>query len=197
MVTLALVATVTLGKMLDQKNTTGDVTEYVRAANVSKDGSLLIEDLKSMPMTPDERARLNIRAGDTIMIEGGDAGRVAFVDEDLPGLAFQKTVMRIRPRQELVEPRFLFHTLRRAHRSGRIALDHSVSTIPHFPAEKAERLIVGIPPLAEQHRIVAHLDEETSQIDDMIADAQRLKGLLAERRSTLITDVVTGRKVVA
>ena len=57
-------------------------------------------------------------------------------------------------------------------------------------------LEIPLPSLDEQLRIVAELDEQTAQIDDMIADAQRLKGLLAERRSTLITEVVTGRKEV-
>lgn len=57
-------------------------------------------------------------------------------------------------------------------------------------------LPVSFVPIYEQRRIVAELDEQTTRIDDMIADAQRLKALLAERRSTLITEVVTGRKEV-
>lgn len=48
----------------------------------------------------------------------------------------------------------------------------------------------------EQRRIVRELDEQTARIGEMIADAQRLKALLAERRSTLITEVVTGKKEV-
>lgn len=55
---------------------------------------------------------------------------------------------------------------------------------------------IVVPPRDEQCRIVAELDEQTARIDDMIADAERLKGLLAERCSTLITDVVTGKKEV-
>lgn len=48
----------------------------------------------------------------------------------------------------------------------------------------------------EQARIVAELNEQTARIEDMVADATRLKTLLAERRSTLITEVVTGQKEV-
>lgn len=58
------------------------------------------------------------------------------------------------------------------------------------------RVQIALPPLDAQRRIIAELDEQTARLDDMIADAQRLKALLAERRSTLITDVVTGRKEV-
>lgn len=55
---------------------------------------------------------------------------------------------------------------------------------------------IVVPPMSEQRRIVAEIDEATSQIDSMIADAQRLKALLAERRTNLITEVVTGRMEV-
>ncbi|WP_052459884.1 restriction endonuclease subunit S [Tessaracoccus massiliensis] len=55
---------------------------------------------------------------------------------------------------------------------------------------------IPVPPLDKQRHIAAELDAQTARIDDMIADAQRLKELLVERRSTLITEVVTGRKEV-
>lgn len=68
-------------------------------------------------------------------------------------------------------------------------------------AKRVTKTVLGMmpapmPPLDEQRRIAAELDAQIGRIDDMIADAQRLKALLAERRSTLITEVVTGRKDV-
>lgn len=57
-------------------------------------------------------------------------------------------------------------------------------------------LPVPVPPQDEQARIVAEIDGQTARITDMIADANRLKTLLAERRSTLITRVLTGAKEV-
>jgi len=63
--------------------------------------------------------------------------------------------------------------------------------------EDFANLRIPLPALPEQRCIVEQLDRETAQIDDMIADAQKLKCLLTERRTTLITDVITGRKEVA
>ena len=57
-------------------------------------------------------------------------------------------------------------------------------------------LMVPMPPLAEQTRIADHLDEVTGKIDHMLAKTAELKSLLIERRSALITDVVTGKKQV-
>ena len=62
--------------------------------------------------------------------------------------------------------------------------------------EDMAHLTIPVPPLPEQRRIAAELDEQTSRIDDMVADASQLNTLLAERRATLITEVVTGTKEV-
>jgi type I restriction enzyme S subunit len=52
------------------------------------------------------------------------------------------------------------------------------------------------PPLNEQKRIVAHLDEHTAKIDRLIAKAERFIELSTERRTALITSAVTGQIAV-
>lgn len=58
-------------------------------------------------------------------------------------------------------------------------------------------LEIPLPSEPEQKRIADHLDKVTSRIDTMLEKVAELKSLLTERRSALITDVVTGRKEVA
>jgi len=50
-----------------------------------------------------------------------------------------------------------------------------------------------VPPLAEQHAIVAHIATETAKLDKLRASAERTIALLKERRSALITAAVTGK----
>jgi type I restriction enzyme, S subunit len=52
---------------------------------------------------------------------------------------------------------------------------------------------VVVPPLAEQRRIVAHLDAQTAKIDVLIAKTERFIALVRERRAALITAAVTGQ----
>lgn len=52
---------------------------------------------------------------------------------------------------------------------------------------------IPLPPLEEQRRIVEYLDEETAKIDSLIAETERFVQLSRERRSALITAVVTGQ----
>jgi type I restriction enzyme S subunit len=50
-----------------------------------------------------------------------------------------------------------------------------------------------LPPLDEQRRIADHLDEQTTQIEALIAEIEAFIELSRERRSALITVAVTGQ----
>lgn len=99
---------------------------------------------------------------------------------------------------DTVDPDYLHVVLRSAH----MVPQYRVRSKGVRPAqwrlywEDMAPLGIPLPSLDEQRRIVAELDASTARIDAMVADAKRLKALLAERKSALITEAVTGRKEV-
>jgi type I restriction enzyme S subunit len=52
---------------------------------------------------------------------------------------------------------------------------------------------IAVPPIDEQQRITAYLDEQTAKIDMLIAETERFIELALERRAALITAAVTGQ----
>jgi type I restriction enzyme S subunit len=58
-------------------------------------------------------------------------------------------------------------------------------------------VFLPVPPIAEQHDIVAHITDETRRLDKLRLAAERSIALLRERRSALISAVVTGQLRVA
>ncbi|GAA0395836.1 restriction endonuclease subunit S [Micromonospora gifhornensis] len=52
---------------------------------------------------------------------------------------------------------------------------------------------IAVPPIDEQQRITAYLDDQTAKIDTLIAEAERFIELARERRAALITAAVTGQ----
>ena len=52
-------------------------------------------------------------------------------------------------------------------------------------------ILLGMPPLPEQIRIAALLDQETAKIDELVAEQQRLMELLKEKRQAVISHAVT------
>ena len=53
-----------------------------------------------------------------------------------------------------------------------------------------------LPPVEEQERIVAFLDERTGMMDEVIAKEEERIVLLKEYRQSLISEVVTGKRRV-
>ena len=112
---------------------------------------------------------------------------------DLPALLLQR-VLRLRPTAGSAEF-FMLILMTRAFQDYATPEATGIS-VPHISESQVMDFRVPVPSSDEQARRAASILRQTSRIDDMITDAQRLKALLAERRSTLITEVVTGRKEV-
>lgn len=71
--------------------------------------------------------------------------------------------------------------------------DENGSTKGGLTCHDLSNLKLARPPLEEQQRIVAYLDEQTSKIDALIAKTREHITLAKERRAALITAAVTGQ----
>lgn len=58
------------------------------------------------------------------------------------------------------------------------------------------QIIIPYPPLDEQQQIADYLDSKCSEIDAIIADKKRQRGILADYKKSLIYECVTGKKEV-
>jgi type I restriction enzyme S subunit len=177
-------AIVTLGKMLQSKDSGSDVcAPYMRAANVQPDGVLALDDVNEMWFGDAELEQLSIRAGDVVVVEGGQGGfgRAAYVDEDLPGWGFQNSINRLRPFGDF-DGRFIAFYLIALRASGFIRAYSNAVSMPHLTAEKLARIPMPLPHLEEQRAIADYLDRETARIDTLIKEQQRLIDMLRERR---------------
>ncbi|MBN6810729.1 restriction endonuclease subunit S [Kocuria marina] len=188
--------TIALGKMLDTKqlDSTSTMHPYLRAANVQPLGVLKMDGLKKMRFTDHEKRALTILAGDVVVVEGGVGGfgRAAFVPTDLPGVGFQNSIIRVRPNKQS-DGRFIAYALILLRHRGYINTVSSVSSMPHFTAEKVARTPVPRLPRARQSEIANELDSLWRTHSIASADAQIAIDLARERRAALITAAVTGQ----
>ncbi len=186
-------ATVTLGKMLQSEDSGGDVdAPYLRAANVQPDGVLALDDVNEMWFGEVELEQLSIQAGDVVVVEGGQGGfgRAAYVDEDLLGWGFQNSINRLRPIGDF-DGRFIAFYLIALRASGFIRSYANVVSMPHLTAEKLASIQIPLPPLEKQHAIADYLDRETTRIDTLIDEQQRLIEMLRERRAAVVASALT------
>lgn len=183
---------VVLGKMLDagREPVAGELAmPYVRAANI-QESELRLDDLNSMPMTAPEIARLDLLSGDLLVVEGGAVGVNQYLQDDLPGISFQKTVNRVRPRGA-GSSEYLGLVLDVLRWRGVIDMICNKSTIAHFTAEKLAALRVPWPPVSRQFEIAQEVRALRNDVSLLSERAQDAVGLLRERRQALISAAVT------
>ncbi|MGC5033026.1 restriction endonuclease subunit S [Micromonospora sp. DT229] len=185
-----------LGKMLDAGRAVRDgdhLRPYVRAADVRADGSVNLVDLNEMPFSEAEMEVFDLRAGDVLLIEGGaTVGRPGFMFDSAPGIAFQKTVNRLRVGPQ-ADARFVYWSMLRLYESAYYANHYGAVSFVHLTGEKLREIELYLPRLDEQRAIAVYLDEQTAKIDALIAETVRFIELARERRAALITAAVTGQ----
>jgi type I restriction enzyme S subunit len=156
-----------LGKMLDQKQQTGQhLRPYLRNANVQWFRFDVSEVFK---MDFDEKARkvFRLKGGDLLICEGGEPGRAAVWRGEIEECYYQKALHRARPRAGLAISEFLAWQLWFLANRGGLG-DHVTSaTIAHLTGEKLSAMKIPLPPIELQrefaHRVTAVEKLKTAQ----------------------------------
>jgi type I restriction enzyme S subunit len=90
-------------------------------------------------------------------------------------------------------PEYLLWSLRGAYEGLRRLSEENGSTKGGLTCEALKQFRLAIPPLDEQRRIAAYLDEQATKIDLLVVETERFVELSKERRAALITAAVTGQ----
>lgn len=197
-VPLAHAARVVLGRQRSPGNHDGpNMVPYLRSANIT-DGALDLSDVKTMNFSLSEQARFSLQAGDVLVTEGSGSrdsvGASAVWRGEVGGVVcFQNTLLRLRPRDQVCDGRYLGWWARHAHATGMMAAASTGANILHLGAENLRRLPIDLPPLEEQRRIADFLDDQTTRINHTIKLRQRQVELLAEHEYAEHVRIVAGQ----
>lgn len=156
-----------LGKMLDKSKNRGTLRRYLRNVNV-RWFDFDLSDLAEMRFEDAELPEFELRVGDVLICEGGEPGRAAVWDARADGLYFQKAIHRVRFSGAVV-PAFFVLSLRASAHDGRLARYFTGTGIKHFTGKGLSSYRFPLPPVAEQHRIVAKVDELMTLFDQLEA----------------------------
>lgn len=126
---------------------------YITTSNVYWD-RFQLEHLKTMLFTESETEKCTVKKGDLLVCEGGDIGRSAIwtMDEEI---RIQNHIHRLRPYIELSN-RFYYYVLFLWKLHGLIG-GQGIG-LQGFSSKALHNLIVPLPPLSEQFRVVEFID---------------------------------------
>jgi type I restriction enzyme S subunit len=156
-----------LGKMLDKAKNKGNPKPYLRNSNV-RWFDFDLTDLLEMPFEDDELEEFSLKSSDVLICEGGEPGRAAVWDGRMHGLYFQKAIHRVRFKSS-VNSLFFVNAIRASADDGRLKKSFTGSGIKHFTGKGLDAYRFPLPPLGEQGRIVAKVDELMALCDRLEA----------------------------
>jgi len=163
----------------------------IRSQNVYDDG-LRLDDVAYIDRETDEEMRATrVSPGDILLnITGASLGRTCLVPTGFQNANVNQHVCVIRlsnPEQR----NFLALALKSAFVKAQIDEWQNGAAREGLNFQQISKLCVFLPPLPEQRAIASFLDRETSKIDALVAEQQRLIELLKEKRQAVISHAVT------
>ncbi len=163
-----------LGKMLDAAKNTGVLKPYLGNRAIQW-GQIVIEDIGTVRLTRSDLQRFRLAGGDLLVCEGGEIGRAAIWEDQLPECYYQKAIHRLRPTRGY-SPYLLLSLLQLWVLEGLLASYVTQTSIAHLPKEKFEMVPLPVPSIHEQRAIAAAL----SDVDELIG---ALEKLIAKKRA--------------
>ena len=156
------IAESSLGKTLDKAKNTGELCQYLCSVNVYWNG-ISLEKIKEAKFSEDDKIKYRLKRGDMLICEGGDVGRTAIWDSD-DEMYYQNALHRVRFYGEIL-PYYFKYVIECYKGIGIIDEFSKGMTIKHLVQNSLYAMYLPLPPLAEQKRIVAKIEELLPLID--------------------------------
>ena len=147
------------GKALNRADQKGKLLTYITTSNLYWD-SFELDNLRQMCFTDDEIIKCTVQKGDLLVCEGGDIGRAAIWPFEEP-VRIQNHIHRLRPYSS-VATRFFYYTIAHFKNSGIIG--GKGIGIQGLSSGALHKLLLPVPPMAEQYRIIEKLDKTLASI---------------------------------
>ena len=189
-VTVGDIFTHNTGKALNSSNSQGEIMSYITTSNLYWN-RFDLSVIKEMPFTESEVAKCTVTRGDLLVCEGGDIGRAAIWNYDFD-IRIQNHIHRLRSIIQL-NHLFYYHVFY-LFKSLNLIGGKGVA-IQGLSSSDLAKLLVPLPPISEQNRIVSELNRWLSIVDQIELDQYSLKNTIADIKNRILCLAISGKLV--
>lgn len=138
------------------------------------------------------RARRKVKNGDVIISTVRTyLQAIAPIEEPPENMIVSTGFAVVRPRPDILNTGYCKYALREPRFIYEVEGRSTGVSYPAINASELGDIRVEVPTLSAQQGIASYLDRETTQIDALITEKERMLALLAEKRAALISRAVT------
>ena len=191
------IANCLLGKTKNPHQLSGTICPYLCSINVYW-GKIKLSEIKEMLFSDTDMRQYSVHKGDMLICEGGEAGRTAIYNGEIEPMYFQNALHRVRFYGN-ISAHFYLHQMEFYKKMGLLNDHIKGETIQHFVLGKLQNLIVPLPPLAEQQRIVEKLETLLPLVEQFTSDQIKLNTLNNEisalLKKSILQEAIQGKLV--
>jgi type I restriction enzyme S subunit len=160
------------GKALNKSNIEGESLTYITTSNLNW-GKFDLDKLRTMRFKANELDKCTVKKGDLLVAEGGDFGRAAVWSYDYD-IRIQNHIHRLRSFLEL-DIKYFFYVFYLYKHVG--WLKSKGITIKSISSNTLANIVIPLPPLLEQNRIVEKIEELVPLVEEYGEANSRLESL--------------------
>ena len=131
--------------------------------------------------------------GDIFIVKSGaTTGKVAYVNTEIEFNIWSPLAL-VRADEKKIKSIYLFYYIISKSFQEQIQFSWSFGTQQNIGMGVIQNLKIIVPPIDEQNEIINYIKSETTNFDDLISKYQKQIDLMQEYRTSLISQVVTGK----
>ncbi len=168
----------------------------IRGEHIMKGGSISHDENDYWYVSPQVSSafpRTIVGTGDLVMSVRGSIGKVGIIDDALCGAQVSPNCIRISLFANQCSSKWVFFYLRFAAVQAQVQGLTSATTIQTIKAGLLAKVAIPLPPLLEQRRIIAKIEELLTKLDAGVGALNKVKAQLRRYRQAVLREAFQGK----
>lgn len=165
---------------------------FLRITDI-QDGAIDWDGVPSVSVSKDDLAKYQLHPNDLVFARSGaTAGKSILIEKPPENAIFASYLIRVIPSAEIVDPRYLASYFQSPEYWQQVSSNVAGAAQPNINGTKLSNFEIPLPPLAEQQRIVEHLDGLSSRIQTLEKTTRERLDHLAALKASLLDAAFRG-----